>query len=181
MSIESLGQAQRIMKALQSDKLFEHVGMDSRGIRVQTKSLIRGIATFSVLNPDLEAPTILIAGLISAASEDYGTFVGIKGTAALFICIRGLEGPLSDDMSSEDLSRVILRRSGVGIYLNMDGKSQIWANSIYLTTKSGQETADAINQELKKLTEVQKERLTTGLVEVLTQEVSQSGEFFNLV
>lgn len=180
MSIEAFQQAQKVMRALQSNEYFEHFGMDSRGIRVQTRPLIYGIASISAANPDLQEPITLIGALIQAVSEDYGTYIRVKGASAPSVHIRRAVGPLSDEMSLGDLAKVALRRSGVEVNFAPDGNSRIWANSAYLETASGQTIAEVINEGILKLTEEQRDRLAGRLIAVVTQEVAQSGEFVDL-
>lgn len=100
MSAEMFGRAQNIMRGLQSNEQLEHVGMESRGIRVQTDSLVRGIAGIAYASPDLTEPVSWLGGLIQKVSEDYGTYVRVKsGGRGVFINVRGLTGPLDDQSS----------------------------------------------------------------------------------
>lgn len=181
MSVESFRQAQGVMRDLQSSEHFEHFGVESRGIRIQTESFLRGIAGISAANPDLIEPVTWIGALVQKVSEEYGTYVRVKGgDNALSVHMRGMSGPLSDDMSFEALGGVMLRRSGVEVDIYADGSNRIAANSTYLNLADGRKIADVINGEIKQLTDEQKERLAVGLITVVTQEVAQSGEFTDL-
>lgn len=90
-----------------------------------------------------------------------------------------MAGPLEDNMSLEDLTGVMLRRSGITVDFDPDGKSRIYANSAYLEI-SGEKIASVINREISRLTAEQKEKLVVGIIAVVTQKVAQSGEFTDL-
>lgn len=180
MAIEAFNRAQQVFRKLQSCEDFEHVGQNSRGIRIQTGSLVKGIAMLAVTRPQYAQPLILIGALIELVSEDYGTYVRVKGGPSwIGIDIRGLVGPMNEDTTLEQLSKIVMRRSGVNIDVYSDGRSGIGVHSDFLEI-DGRSVASIINSGLKILPERERDELTHEFVNVVAQEVAQSGEFLDL-
>ena len=181
MTLEAFERAQQVFNKLQSSDDFMHAGLDSRGIRIQTDSLIEGIARLSLASTeDLKPPITLMGALIKIASEDHGTYVRVKGGPSwVGIEIRGLVGPMDEDISLEELQRVIMRRSGIYIDVHLDRSSIIGAHSEFLEI-DGRGLADIINKSLGELSPKQRDELANQFVNIMADEVAQSGEFLDL-
>lgn len=180
MAIETFERAQQSFKRLQSCADFEHFGNDSRGIRIQTDSLLKGIAVLSIERPNLQHPLILMSALIATVSEDYGTYVAVKGSQNwIGFDIRGVTGSFDGRSTIEELRKVGLRRSGVNVDVTSNGRSSISAHSDFLEAE-GQRVADVINLSLERLAETEREELAHQFVNIVTLEIAQSGEFLDL-
>lgn len=180
MSVEMFGRAQNMMRSLQTSEQFEHVGMESRGIRVQTDSLVQGISGIAHVSPDLTEPVSWLGGLIQKVSEDYGTYVRVKGGhRGVFINVRGLTGHIGEQTPIDQLMEGIQRRSGFHVDINSDGTTRVSAETTFLEV-DGRELRDVINDQIRALTDGQREKLAHGLFEVVNAEIAQSGEFVDL-
>lgn len=182
MSAEIFKQAQGIMRNLQSSQDFEHGGIESRGIRIQTASFLENMAGLAIESPDLGEVVLSMATLVAAASTEYGTYVRIKGgVEEIDINIRGLAGRENEPKTTLELRMIGIRRSGVHIYVYPDGESMIFAEgSEFLKIGSGQSYVEKVNQEIERLNKEQKGRLASSVVGIVTREVAQSGEFLGL-
>lgn len=181
MSAEMFGRAQNVMKSLQSSEDFEHIGRNSRGIRVQTESLLSGITNFAAQSPDLTRPIILVAELLQTVSADFGTYVRVKGGPTwIDINVRGLAGSMDENSTPDEIRMFAMRRSGVHIDVYEDGRSNVTTDTACLKTTDGRRAQDVINEEINKLSQEQKARLAAGLVDVVTREIALSGEFLDL-
>ncbi len=180
MSIESFNRAHQILTSLQSCEDFEHFKQDSRGIRIQTDSLVEGIARLAAINPsDVQAPLILMGALIKVVSEDYGIYVRVKGDSnGINIHLRGLTGPMDESSTREELMLVTMRRSGVLLDVAPSGISRIYTRSAFIKTEDDStEVSNAINELLKRLPEQRRSELADILIELVAKEVAISGEF----
>ncbi|MDO8657790.1 MAG: hypothetical protein Q7K55_03555 [Candidatus Levybacteria bacterium] len=180
MAIEAFERAYHMLGKLQTSEDFEHFGQESRGIRIQTESLVVGIAEMITHFPEAREPLTLMAALIELASEDYGTYIRVKGGSRyISVDVRGHTGHVREDMSFEELSGAIMRRSGVNIGTDFKGKSSIGAHSDYLQIDD-QEVGSVINKSLEMLPEQRRAALADAFLNVVVGEVAQSGEFLNL-
>lgn len=180
MAIEAFERAYHMLGKLQSSEDFEHFGQGSRGIRIQTESLVVGIAEMITRFPEAHEPLTLMGALIKLASEDYGTYVRVKGgTRFISVDVRGHTGPVREDMSYEELTGAIMRRSGVNIDTDFEGKSSIYAHTDYLQI-GDQKVGVVINKSLDRLPEKRRAALADAFLNVVARDVAQSGEFLDL-
>lgn len=180
MAIESFERAYKILGKLQTSEDFEHFGQGSRGIRVQTDSLILGIVELTLVYPDAEEALTLIGALITKVSQDYGSYIRVKGGPRyISVDVRGLTGPVNENMDSIELDAAIMRRSGVEITTDFEGKSWIRGHSDFLKIED-QEAGVVINKELGKFSEEKRAKLADSFLNVVAREVAQSGEFLDL-
>ncbi len=178
MSIERFNRAKSVMTKLQSCDDFEHFGRNSRGIKIQTESLVEGIARLAVEYP--QAPLILMGSLIRMVSIPYGTYVRVKGgNEWIGLDVRGDTGPVHENMSLGEISEAFLRRSGVNVDFFSDGRSGIYAHSDFLEIGS-RSIADVINVGLKRLPDDKRVELAGKFVDIVAQEIAISGEFLDL-
>lgn len=183
MSIEAFDRARQIFTRLNSSEDFCHGGEDSKGIRVQADSLLKGIAGLAITYPpDVKLPLILMGRLIKTVSKDYGAYVRIiDGSDNINVNVRGYHGSKSPElMTREELTASWMRRSGVEIVVNSNGKSGIYADTAYLVTPDGRAVEDVINSHLDRLTREQREELADNFINIVAREVAISGEFLDL-
>lgn len=181
----SYQKAERVMHNLQSSRDFEHFRENSRGIRIQTDSFLEEMAEFAK-ESGFDRLSDPINTLIRSAS-DKGTYVrivkteGNSGVGSIDIDIRG---HISDDelkrgpLSAFQLEDLVRRRSGLEIVLFADGRRFIHAHS---DSSGGDELAGFINDSIaRRLLEDKQKQLIDGIVDIVSKQVAQSGEFLDI-
>ncbi|QQG44258.1 MAG: hypothetical protein HYW86_05395 [Candidatus Roizmanbacteria bacterium] len=183
MSKEDFTAARHVLTALQSDEMFTHANEDSRGIRVNADSLVFKIADLATQAPSPEMADAIswMGTLVYSVSQDYGTYVRVKGgNKSVSIDLRGHTGPLPDDPSFEELTKIMQRASGIYISCSEDEKNHISAHASFLELNTGEDLGQYVNGKLKRLSDQQRQEVATKFIGVIKSEVAESGEFLDL-
>lgn len=182
MSIEAYQQARRVVDRLKSSPDFEHAGPNSRGIRVQTDSLLMKMAllgqTLSSQSRDVIREMLK---LVIVVSRDFGTYIKAKeGPDRITLEVQGVTGPVNENSTREELLLVEQRRSGIDLMIKPEGEIYVSANTFGLAYSNDETLERAIKIRLARLTDQQRHELGEGLINVIRQEVAESGEFLDL-
>lgn len=119
--------------------------------------------------------------LVTAVSRDFGTYIKAKdGSDSLWLEVQGIPGPIDENSTFQELLLADRRRSGIDIAIKPEGEIDVSANTFGLAYSNDETIEEVIKRKLSRLTDQQRHELGEGLINVIRQEVAESGEFLGL-